>query len=451
MTTLTQRLDWVPARLTELLERYSIPGMGLGVWHDGEEHTIASGMANLRAGIEATPDTLFLIGSITKVFTTSLVMQLVEQDKVELDAPVLRYIPELRLSDDEATETVTVRDLLTHTSGISGDYFPDCGRGDDAVEMCVETLPDVPMLHRPGEMFSYCNIGFIIAGRLIERITGDTWDTVLRARLLDPLGLDTFSTLPEQVLLHRAGVGHMPDPETGELRPGQMWPEVRSGGPAGFTPYATVTDLLRFSQLHLNGGITPAGERLLSSESVTAMQAQHVESNPSGAYDGDGWGMGWARHRYSNNEPVIGHNGGAAAVLRVLPDRNLAIASLTNAPMGMLVGLRIIDDIVNDLYGLHIPQAPDTHANIGDMSRYDGTYRHISFLNHVQAEGSKLTVRTEARSTSTTTLAPLDETTFTTHTPSSDMPYKAAFLQPDDEGQPAYFHIGGRAFRRETS
>lgn len=450
MTALHQQLDWVPERLTGLLDHYSIPGVALGVWLDGEEYTVAAGMANLRAGIEATPETLFLIGSITKVFTTSLVMQLVEEGRVELDAPVRTYLPELRLSDDEATETVTVRQLLTHTSGITGDYFPDCGRGDDAVEQCVATLPDVPMLHQPGTMFSYCNIGLIIAGRLIERVTGDTWDTVLRQRLLNPLGLDTFCTLPEEVLLHRAGVGHVPDSASGSLVPGQMWPEVRSGGPAGFTPWATVRDLLAFSRLHLDGGVTPKGNRLLSPDSITAMQARQVESNPSGAYDGDGWGLGWARHRYSNAEPVIGHNGGAAAVLRVLPERRLAIASLTNAPMGMQVGLRIIDDIVNDLFGLHIPQAPDVSVDIGDMSRYEGTYRHLNFQCHVSAGDDDLTVTTEARSTSTTTLRPLDETTFTTHSASSDMPYKAAFLQADEVGRPGYFHIGGRAFVRDA-
>jgi CubicO group peptidase (beta-lactamase class C family) len=450
MTDLAKRLDWIPARLDELLQRYRIPGVALGIFYDGEIFSTARGMANLRAGIEATPDSVFLIGSITKVFTTTLVMQLVELGEVELNAPVHTYVPELKLSDAEATQSVTVRHLLTHTSGITGDYFPDFGRGDDAVANLVASFDSVEMLCRPGRMFSYCNSGFILAGRLIERVTGQTWDRVLRERLLNPLGADSFCTLPEEALLHRVGVGHVPDPESGQLRPGQMWPEVRSGGPAGFTPFATVTDLLTFARLHLDGGVTQTGKRLLSEESVAAMQAQHVESNPSGAYEGNGWGMGWARYRYGDNEPVIGHNGGAAAVLRVLPERNFAIASLTNAPMGMFVGQRIIDAIVSELFGLSIPEAPASGYSLPDLKRYEGSYRHHTYRQHVTIADGQLVTRTEGRATPPTVLKPLDSTTFTTHAPASDIPYKAAFLELDEVGRPGYFHIGGRAFLRDA-
>jgi CubicO group peptidase (beta-lactamase class C family) len=448
MSPLNERLDWVPERLKELLKHYNIPGVSLAVWHEGEEFATAAGMANLRAGIEATPDTLFLIGSITKVFTTTLIMQMVERGDVELDAPVRAYMPELQLSDPQATETVTVRHLLTHTSGITGDYFPDCGRGDDAVERCVASLAGVEMLYRPGEMFSYCNSGFILAGRLIERVTGQTWDSVLREWLLDPLGLDTFSTLPEEALLHRVGVGHVLS-DTGALRPGQMWPEVRSGGPAGFTPFATTADLLRFARMHLAGGRAPSGAHLLSPASAAMMQAQQVESNPSGAYEGAGWGLGWARYRYGENEPVIGHNGGGSAVLRVLPERNFAIASLTNAPLGMLVGHQVIDELIQNFFGLRIPTVPEPTWEPLDLSRYEGVYRHLDTRHHISQSNGGLSVETESRTTSTTILEPIDGTTFIAHTPGSDVPSKAAFLRPDADGRPMYFHIGGRACLRD--
>jgi len=445
MTDLAQRLDWIPARLDELLQHYRIPGVALGIFYDGEVFSTARGMANRRAGIDATPGSVFLIGSITKVFTTTLMMQLVELGEVELNAPVHTYVPELKLSDAEATQSVTVRHLLTHTSGITGDYFPHFGRGDDAVARLVASLDTVDILHQPGAMFSYCNSGFILAGRLIERVTGQTWDRVLRERLLNPLGADSFCTLPEEALLHRVGVGHVPDPESGQLRPGQMWPEVRSGGPAGFTPFATVTDLLTFARLHLDGGVTQTGKRLLSEESVAAMQAQHVESNPSGAYEGNGWGMGWAHYRYGDNEPVIGHNGGAAAVLRVLPERNFAVASLTNAPMGMLVGHQIIDALIADLFGIRIPSVPAKLVKRDDLERYAGDYIHHDTRHSISVSGDGLLVETTLRSTATSRLEPFDGDTFLAHTPGSDVPYKAAFFDMDADGRPAYFHIGGRA------
>lgn len=449
MSALGERLDWVPARLAELLERYQIPGGSVAVWNDGEEYATAAGMANVAAGIEATPETLFLIGSITKVFTTTLIMQFVERGEVDLDAPVVTYVPELRLSDSEATETVTVRQLLTHTSGITGDYFPDCGRGDDAVERCVASLADVEMLYRPGAMFSYCNSGFILAGRLIERLTGGTWDAALRSRLLDPLGVTAFATLPEEALLHRVGVGHVPDPTTGAPRPGQMWPEVRSGGPAGFTPFATTAELLRFARMHLDSGRAVSGEQLLTAESIAAMQAQQVEVTPSGGFDGDGWGLGWARFRYSDGERVIGHNGGSSAVLRVLPERNVAIASLTNASGGALVGHHLIDAIVDQLFGLRIPQAPEPRNQTLDLTPFEGTYHHHSFRHEIVAKDDRLEVASVGGYGLPMTLRPLDATTFSAEMHGFDVPTKASFLEPDVDGHPRYLHLSGRACLRD--
>jgi len=449
MSTLAERLDWVPSRLEELLERYNTPGVTLAVWNDGEEYLTAAGMANLGAGIEATTDSLFLIGSNTKVYTTTLIMQLVERGEVELDAPVKTYMPELQLNDSEATETVTVRHLLTHTSGITGDYFPDCGRGDDAVERCVASLVDVPMLHKPREMFSYCNSGFILAGRLVERVTGESWDSVLRSRLLNPLGSYNFATLPEEALLHRVGVGHVADPETGDLRPGQMWPEVRSGGPAGFTPFATASDLVLFARLHLNNGQTESGERLLSPESVAAMQAQQVPSTPSGTFDSDGWGLGWARFRYGETERVIGHNGGSSALLRVLPERNFAVASLTNISGGALVGHHIIDAIVDELFGIRIVTAPALPDAPLDLSQHEGTYQHHTTDYYVAAGDGTLTVDNNRSFMPQTVLQPLDESTFVAHMPRLDVPNKVSFLKPNADGRPAYLHIGGRACLRK--
>jgi CubicO group peptidase (beta-lactamase class C family) len=451
MSALAQRLDWAPARLAELLARYRIPGGALGVWLDGEQFTTAAGQANVAAEIAATPETLWLIGSITKVFTTSLIMQLAERGALMLDAPVVAYLPELRLRDADATETVTIRQLLTHTSGITGDYFPDTGRGDDAVARCVASLAEVELLYRPGALFSYCNSGFILAGYLVERLTGGTWDAALRSRLLEPLGITHFATLPEEALRFRVGVAHAPQGPNGELRPGEMWPEVRSGGPAGFTPYASVGELLRFARLHLDGGQTPSGAQLLSGESVAAMQAQQVDSNPSGGFDSDGWGLGWARFLYGTHERVIGHNGGSSAVLRVLPERNCAIASLTNASGGALVGHHIIDAIVDDLFGLRIPAAPPAAPAASlDLTLYDGRYRHYTYKHRVSVDdkNQQLLIHSDDN-TPPMTLTPLDAQMFTAHMPGYDVPGKAAFLEPDASGRPKYLHLSGRASVRE--
>lgn len=137
-------------------------------------------------------------------------MRLVDRGPVDLDAPARAYVPAFRLSDPDVADSVTVRRLLAHTSGIIGDHLPDRGRGDDVLERYVATLASLPMLHAPGEMFSYGNSGFVVAGRLVEEVTGQTWDAALRTRLLDPLGSAEFATLPEEALRYRVAVGHLP-------------------------------------------------------------------------------------------------------------------------------------------------------------------------------------------------------------------------------------------------
>ena len=136
-----------------LAERHKVPGASLGILriHSADGSTggrpdelveAAYGFANAPARVEATTDTLFQIGSISKVWTATVAMQLVDEGKLDLDAPVVEVLPELQLADAEVTKTVTMRQLLTHTSGIDGDVFTDTGRGDDCVEKYVGLMSE---------------------------------------------------------------------------------------------------------------------------------------------------------------------------------------------------------------------------------------------------------------------------------------------------------------------
>ncbi len=173
-------------------------------------------MLNKDTGVPATSDSLFQIGSISKVWTATLALQLVDEGLLDLDAPVAEVLPELRLADPDVTKQVTMRHLLTHTSGIDGDVFTDTGRGDDCIEKYVAKLTDVAQNHPLGATWSYCNSGFALAGRVIEKLTGRTWDAALAERILIPLGLKHTVTLPEEALLYRVAVGHVGE-ETDEI------------------------------------------------------------------------------------------------------------------------------------------------------------------------------------------------------------------------------------------
>lgn len=281
-------------RLSTLAARHGVPGATLGILQvrpGGEDELVeaATGVLNKDTGVAVTTNSVFQIGSMSKVWTATLALQLVDEGLLDLDAPIVQVLPELQLGDPDVAKQVTMRHLLTHTSGIDGDVFTDTGRGDDCLEKYVDLLADVVQNHPLGATWSYCNSGFSLAGRVIEKLTGGTWDQALRDRIITPLGLQNTVTLPEEALLRLAAVGHVSEGEE-EPKRATIWGLPRSLGPAGLIT-STVADALAFARLHLNGGVAPDGTRVLSEASVAAMAEQHAEL-PDKYSLGDSWGPG---------------------------------------------------------------------------------------------------------------------------------------------------------------
>ena len=294
-------------RLDDLREEHDVPGASVAVLRDGAVVAAASGTLNLDTGVEATTDSLFQIGSITKVWTATVIMQLVEGGRVELDAPVRRYLPDFRVADEDVSASVTVQHLLTHTSGIDGDHFADTGRGDDALAAYVESCAEVTQVHPLGATMSYCNTGYSILGRIeypvlqntgysilgriVEVVTDAVWDEAIRTRLAEPLDLTHTATLAEDVLRFRAAIGHI-EPPGHERSTAPAWGLPRSAGPAGGI-CSTASDLLGFAALHL-GGVAPSGDRLLREDSLAAMR-EPLAVVPSGIGPfPPRWGLGWS-------------------------------------------------------------------------------------------------------------------------------------------------------------
>ena len=158
--------------------------------HEGEEHVAGFGVTSLENPLDVTPDTLFQIGSITKTFTATAVMRLVERGELDLDSPLRTYLPGLKLGDEDVAARVTMRHLLTHTGGWIGDYFDDFGSGDDALARMCESMATLPQLTPLGEVWSYNNAGFYLAGRVIEVIAGKPYEEAMQELVLEPLGLE---------------------------------------------------------------------------------------------------------------------------------------------------------------------------------------------------------------------------------------------------------------------
>ncbi len=363
-------------RLSALATAHKVPGATLGILRLGEEPVFARhGILNVRTGVPVTDDSLFQIGSMTKVWTTTAAMRLVDDGLLDLDRPVVDYVPEFRSSDDEVTRTVTMRHLLTHTSGIDGDVFTDTGRGDDTLEKYVGILDGLAQNHPIGATMSYCNSGFVLAGRVIEKITGTTWDQALRDLVMTPLGLEHSATLPEEVLMYSAAAGHTEIGDDGPvLAPAWMLP--RAMGPAGLV-CSTTADVLAFARMHLEGGLAADGTRVLSEESVARMQQREVEM-PNPYTLGDAWGVGWILLDWDGRR-LYGHDGntiGQAAFLRVLPDEGVAVTMLTNGGNAHDLYLELFDEIFSEIADLHLPAqlVPPAEPYEADFSGILGSY-----------------------------------------------------------------------------
>jgi hypothetical protein len=248
--------------------------------------------------------------------------------------------------------------------------------------------------HPLGVTWSYCNSGFSLAGRVIEKLTGGTWDAAMRERLFTPLGLQRTVTLPEEALLHRTAVGHIEAGDEQVRAP--VWMLPRPLGPAGLIS-ATAADVLAFARLHLDGGATADGKQLLSPESAAAMTELQAEL-PDKYTLGDSWGIGWIRDGWEGKR-LIGHDGntiGQAAFLRLLPEEGLAVTLLTNGGRTRDLYQELYREIFAELGGVQMPQPlePPAEPVTVDITPHLGTYQRASVIVEVlQGEGGP-TLRT---------------------------------------------------------
>jgi CubicO group peptidase (beta-lactamase class C family) len=451
----TQKLQ---SRLSELIAQHKVPGAALGVLQNGELTEVAAGVINLDTGVEATTDTLFQIGSISKVWTTTVVMQLADEGKLDLDAPVQTYLPGFKVADSDVSARVTLRHLLSHTSGIDGDHFQDFGRGDDCLERYVDACATLGQTHPIGTTMSYCNTGFSVAGRIIEVLTNGQWDAVMRERLFAPLGLTHTNTLPEEALLFRTAVGHIAINPGDPVQRAPVWVLPRIAGPMGLIN-STVADVLTFAKMHMDKGKAADGTQVLSESSVTAMQQPQVEV-PDKHTLGSHWGIGWILFDWGGHK-LYGHDGGTigqSAFLRIAPDANLAIALLTNGGETHDVYMKLYTELLDELAGIPMPQlptAPATPLEL-DLAPYAGTYERLGIRIDLEPGDGQLVGTTTMSGplaemmpnpVTKMRLVPVDSETFLAYDESESTPSPAVFYDFVD-GTPRYVHLGARTHPR---
>lgn len=394
--TLNKSPDTQPwqEKLDTAVSANDVPGAVLGVLNAGQYSTWASGLLGVDTRVTTSTDSLFKIGSITKVWTAALIMQLVDEGSVDLETPVVDVLPEFAVANRAATADVTIRHLLTHTSGIDGDIYIETGNGDDCIERYVAELRTVGQLHAVGSTLSYCNAGFNVAGRIVEKVTGLTWNDALQQRLVGPLGLRGTVTLAEEAILHRTAVGHFQGAD-GRPRQTTRWMVPRSSGPSAAIA-APMHDLLTFAGMFIDNGRARNGNRILSPEAILAMTDTRTPV-PAIGMGVDSWGLGWFRSLW-NGELVLGHDGassGQRAYLRIFPGRGVAVALMANGEGGGALAKGIFNDIITETTGLRPPDRLSIAAAPPPVrfEDYTGKYRRQSELTEVHLEDGQLRMR----------------------------------------------------------
>ena len=366
------------AELPRLIAAHEVPGASVAVLVDGQTMEAAAGVVNLRTGVETAPDALFMIQSITKVWTATLVMQLVDEGLVELDLPVRAYLPGFRTDDERASADVSVRHLLTHTGGFEGDLWAATTSGEDALQRFVEDLvAHAPQHSRPGELFSYCSAGYGVLGRLVEVLRQMPYPRALRHYLSGPLGVRELAFCADEALQFRTAIGHARASPEEAQRPLKAWAVMPPSNPAAGNQLAmTARGLIAFARMHLADGLAPDGTRLLSEASARAMRERQLD-HPAAIGAPSGQGLGWM---LSRRPGVVEHGGdtiGVASTLRMVPESGVAIAVLTNGgTAGPLID-ELIDPLLGDLAAIPpTPQlpAPDGGARVTENRRYLGRY-----------------------------------------------------------------------------
>jgi CubicO group peptidase (beta-lactamase class C family) len=369
----TLRADELLAELTDQVDQLrsatGTPGVAYGVVAGGELVVAGAGSTSVADPREVTPETLFRLCSLTKPMTATLAVALVEDGRLQLDAPVARWLPDLRLADEHTRQALTLRHLLCHTSGLEGEWRGDLeafGRNDDALARLVAEYPLLAQYAPLGSHWGYCNTGYWLAGHLIATVTGRPFEEALRERLFEPLDMSRAVLRAEDAVLHRIALPHRPVGPAQEPVRSFAFPRARvpSGGVV-----ASVRDVLAFAAASLADGggvVSPDGVRLLQEPAVPA--------EGIGVWQSAGWQI------TITEQGIVAHHGGSydgyATRLMLFPSAGIAVAVLTNSDAGGELCRAVQRWAIERVLDHRVEEASTAAVDPETLASYAGRYVH---------------------------------------------------------------------------
>lgn len=425
-----------------LAQKHQVPGAQLAIYDSGETVAFEVGELQHGAGNRVTRDAAFPIGSISKSFTATTVMTLVADGDIDVDEPVGEYLPEL----DDLGALVTLRHLLSHTSGLVSDPPTEAASTASLRQYVVDHCRRQNLLLAPGTGFSYSNLGYALVGHLIETITGMSWHDAVESILLRPLAIEPafIGGTESQPRGRPIAAGHSVNPTVGGIRPVHQF-LAPAEAPAGALAVSAL-DLVALGLVHVGLGVPG----LLPATYAEQMRRAVPAAEPFGL--ADGWGLGLATFRESQTE-WVGHDGnadGTSCYLRIDPAGGRVVAFTSNANTGFGMWQELRGELARANIALGRPVSRTSQAQpTAPPSGCVGTYANGDVEYAVTSEQGRLTLAVDGDAFARLTFH--GGFAFSLKDPTSGQQVPGGrFLRDPNTGEIDGIQIGGRLARRRV-
>jgi CubicO group peptidase (beta-lactamase class C family) len=434
-------LQGLAERIDGVVAEGRLVGAACCVIRDGRLWEHCAGWADAEARVPVTSRTLFRLSSVTKLYTATAV---VLRAGHLLDTPLVDLLNELEL--EGGARAMTLRHVLSHSSGLE-DLVDDVGGEEDAVERYVRVVPSLGQLHPPGRRFSYCNAGFVLAGRVLETLVGTSWEPAITASLLAPWDLRDTDPRPGEGAELATGYARMP---SGQQVAVPRWSSPRCMGPSSGL-WASAPAVAAFVLRHLEA-------RGAGDPDTAALLTMRRPQLPVRDYLAEHVGLGWLVTSRDPRPRMIsgaGYSFGHTAVVHAVPAAGVAVVLLSSGGAPPPLNRMLLNPFLSAVAGTELPdlpRRPDVSPHV-ELDRYVGRYERRELRVTIERAGGALVMTTRALvpgddpGISGAVLEAIDERTFLLDHPGrvSGTVHFDAF---DERGRPTFIHFWLRDARR---